>query len=101
MPRGTSRLDVANLRPRSIILRMAKKITLASIAAQIEKMEARMEKGFGAVAEDLSKLTTKEQMISLHTQATSIETQLRGMKHIKLDLRVADLEEEVFGKTPA
>ena len=64
---------------------MAKKITLASIAAQIEKMEARMEKGFGAVAEDLSKLTTKEQMISLHTQATSIETQLRGMKHIKLN----------------
>ena len=89
---------------------MAKeKITLASLAAQmakgftmlgkrIDEMDARMENGFGAVAEDLSKLATKEQVIALHTQVTSIETQLRDMRHVKLQSRVADLEEEVFGK---
>ena len=86
---------------------MAKKITLASLAAQMAKgfaplgkrineLDARMEKGFGAVADDLSKLATKEQVIELATQVNSIETQLRGMKHGKLETRVADLEEEVF-----
>jgi hypothetical protein len=29
---------------------------------------------------------------------TSIETVIRSMKHAKLEARVADLEEEVFGK---
>ena len=77
---------------------MAKKITLASIAAQIEKIDARMEKGFGAVADDLSKLATKEQVIALATQVNSIETQLRGMKHDKLETRVADLEDKGFGQ---
>ena len=91
---------------------MAKKITLASLAAQMAKgfavlrkrtdeIDARVEKGFGAVADDLSKLATKEQVIALATQVNSIETQLRGMKHVKLQARVADLEEEVFGKTRA
>jgi hypothetical protein len=32
---------------------------------------------------------------------TGIETELRGMKHTKLQARVADLEEEVFGETRA
>ena len=40
---------------------------------------------------------TNDQIIAVHTQANSIETQLRGMKHTKLQARVADLEEEVFG----
>ena len=62
-------------------------------------MDARIERGFGAVAEDISKLATKDQVIALHTQVNSIETQLRGMKHVKLQSRVADLEEEVFGET--
>ena len=77
---------------------MAKKITLASIAAQIEK-------GFGAVASDIADIkrdmATKEQVIALHTQVNSIETQLRGMNHGKLETRVTNLEEEVFGKRRA
>ena len=44
-------------------------------------------------------MATKDQIIALHTQVNSIETQLRGMQHVKLQSRVADLEEEVFGKT--
>jgi hypothetical protein len=81
---------------------MAKeKITLETLAQQLAKMDARIERGFGAVAEDISKLATKDQVIALHTQVNSIETQLRGMKHVKLQSRVADLEEEVFGETRA
>ena len=77
---------------------MAEKISLASIAAQIEK-------GFGAVASDIADIkrdmATKGQIIALHTQVNSIETQIRDMKHVKLEARVADIEEEVFGKTRA
>jgi hypothetical protein len=43
-------------------------------------------------------MATKDQIVALHTQVNSIETQLRGMQHMKLHSRVADLEEEVFGK---
>ena len=77
---------------------MAKRITLASIAAQIEK-------GLGAVASDIADIkrdmATKDQVIALHTQVNSIERQLRDMKHVKLENRVADLEEKVFGKVRA
>jgi len=94
---------------------MGKKITLASLAAQMAKgftslskriddMDARMEKGFGAVATDIADIkrdmATKEQVIALHTQVNSIETQLRGMKHDKLETRVTRLEEEIFGAKP-
>src|ERR1700693_2326010 len=48
--------------------RMAKKITRETLAAQLSKMDARIERGFGAVAEDISKLATKDQIIALHTQ---------------------------------
>jgi hypothetical protein len=46
-------------------------------------------------------MATKEHIIALGTQVNSIETQLRGMKHSKLDGRVADLEEKVFGESRA
>jgi hypothetical protein len=36
-------------------------------------------------------------MIALHEQATSIDIQLRGMRHVKLQSRIADLEDAVFG----
>jgi hypothetical protein len=64
-----------------------------------------MERGFAAVAEDIGhmreKLATKDQIIALHTQVNSIETELRGIKHTRLHARVADLEEEVFGEPRA
>jgi hypothetical protein len=80
---------------------MAKKITLETLGQQLAKMDARMERGFGAIAEDISRLATKDQTIALHTQVYSIETQLRDMKHTNLQSRVADLEEKVFGETRA
>ena len=76
---------------------MTTKITLETLGEQLAKMDARIERGFGAIAEDISKLATKDQIIALHTQVNSIETQLRGMKHVKLQSRVADLEDKVFG----
>jgi hypothetical protein len=75
---------------------MAKKIKLEE---KIDALASVVEKGFAAVAEDISKLATKEQLITLHGQVNSIETQLRDIKHTKLHARVADLEEAVFGKS--
>ena len=64
-----------------------------------------MEKGFGAVADDIADIkrdmATKDQIISLHTQVNSIGSQLRGMNHTKLQARVTDLEEKVFGESRA
>ena len=91
---------------------MATKITLETLATQLAKMDARMERGFNATDEKFAALAddvgdikhetaTKDQIIALHTQVNSIETQLSGMQHVKLQSRVADLEEEVFGKARA
>jgi hypothetical protein len=43
----------------------------------------------------------QDQIIAVHTQINSIETQPRAMKHGKLQDRVADLEEKVFGESRA
>ena len=51
--------------------------------------------------EDGEKFSTRDQIVGLHTQVNAIETQLRDMKHIKLQSLVADLEERVFGETCA
>ncbi len=89
---------------------MAKKITLAaqmsagfaSVEAKIEDTNARMERGFAAVADDIGdikhEMATKDQIVALHEQVTSIETELRDMRPVKLHSRVADLEDAVFGK---
>jgi hypothetical protein len=53
------------------------------------------------IAEIRNDMARKEQIIALHTQINSIETDLRGMKRDKLVTRVADLEDEVFGKSRA
>ena len=72
---------------------MTKKISLEK---KIDALTNIVEKGFAAVAEDISKLATKDQVFSLQTQVNAIETQLRDMKHTKLESRVLDLEEEIF-----
>jgi hypothetical protein len=46
-------------------------------------------------------MARKEQVIALHAQVNAIETDLCGMKRDMLVTRVADLEEEVFGKSRA
>lgn len=98
-----------------------KKITLDTLATlitalgtRIEKgfaasdktitgLDARVEKGFAAVADDIADMrrdtATKEQLFALQTQVTSIETQVRGMNYGKLETRIANLEDKVFGAT--
>jgi hypothetical protein len=51
-------------------------------------------KRFDKIERDMA---TKDQIVALHAQVNSIETQLRGMKHGRLETRVADLEDKVFG----
>ena len=79
---------------------MPKKTTLDELgqmlAHVVEHMATKED-----VADIRSDMATKEQIVALHTQVNAIETQLRGMRHVKLQSRVADLEEEVFGKSRA
>jgi hypothetical protein len=92
------------------------KMTLETLATRIDgrfaKLEAIVGKGFAAVAGDItdiknditdikSVMATKDQIAALHTQVTSIESDIRGMKQAKLEFRVTDLEEKVFGKIRA
>jgi hypothetical protein len=58
-----------------------------TLEQKIDALTSIVEKGFAAVAEDISKLATKDQVFSLQTQVNSIETQLRDMQHTKLHAR--------------
>ena len=79
---------------------MPKKTTIDELGQMLAHVVEHM-----ATKEDVADIrkdmVTKEQIVALHTQVNSIETQLRGMKHVKLQSRVADLEEEVFGVSRA
>jgi len=78
---------------------MAKKrITFETLDARFTKLESLIERGFGAIADDMA---TKDQLVAIHTQVHSIERQLRDMKHVKLEDRVAAIEQEVFGEVRA
>jgi len=70
---------------------MAKKITLEQ---KIDALTSIVDKGFAAVATDISKLGTKEQLTGLQTQVNSIEQQLR---ETKIEVRLGALEEKAFG----
>jgi hypothetical protein len=97
-----------------------KKITLETLATQMQKgfaamnarmtkgfasVDARTESGFAAIADDIADIkrdmATKDQVIALHTQANSIERQLRDMKYPKLEDRVTAIERKVFGEIHA
>ena len=76
---------------------MAKKMTLSELGQMVEHVVKHM-----ATKEDIADIkrdmATKAQIATLHTQVNAIETQLRDMRHTQLQSRVADLEENVFGK---
>ena len=77
-----------------------KKITLASVAGQMQKgfqkIDARMERGFAAVAGDVADIkrdmATKEHISALATQVGSIERELRDIKR-----RLTHFEDNVTG----
>ena len=72
-------------------------------------MAKKQESGFDRIArlikdesDDMRKhMATKDQIVALHTQVNSIESQLRGMKYAKMEDRVTNLEEKVSGKIRA
>jgi capsule polysaccharide export protein KpsE/RkpR len=70
-----------------------------SLEQKIDALTSIVEKGFAAVAGDITDIkrdmATKEQLHSLHTQVNSIERQLR---ETRTEIRLGNLEEEVFGK---
>ena len=73
---------------------MAKKTTLKEIGDMLAHVVKHM-----ATKDDITEV--KQQIVTLHAQVNSIETQLRDMKHTKLHARVADLEEKAFGTSRA
>lgn len=77
---------------------MVKKITLEVLSEQLAALATSMEKGFAAVAEDISKLATKDDVAAVHMQVNSIEGQLRSTR---TNRRLADLEDQVFGEARA
>ena len=79
---------------------MPKKTTLEEISDMLRHVVKHMANR-DDIAEIRNDMARKEQIIALHTQINSIETDLRGMKRDKLVTRVADLEDEVFGKSRA
>lgn len=64
--------------------------------SEIEEL-SEFIRDYMATKEDIRKL--KGDIMLLSEQVTSIESEIRGMKHAKLKFRVADLEEKVFGKS--
>jgi hypothetical protein len=75
--------------------RMVKKITLKEIGEMLAHVVKHM-----ATKEDLVDLRRelKADIFNVQKQVNSIESQIRGMNHVRLEGRVADLEEKVFGK---
>jgi hypothetical protein len=82
------------------------KVTLDEIGGMlgfvVERMVTKDEaKGF-ATKDDLKGFATKDDLnqglSTLQTQMNGIEADIRDMKHARLEVRVADLEEKVFGK---
>jgi hypothetical protein len=72
---------------------MAKKMTLKEIGDMLARVVNHM-----ATKKELDKLSTKDQIIALHTQVNSIEAQLRSINYVKIEDRVATLEEKIFGE---
>ena len=77
---------------------MAKETTLNEIGEMLAHVVKHM-----ATKEDITEVRRelKGDIVRVSEQVASIETQLRGMQHVKLQSRVADLEEEVFGQARA
>jgi hypothetical protein len=86
---------------------MAKKITLETLAVQmqkgfgsldtkIDKLDERMERGFAAIADDIADVRSelKGDIARVQEQVNSIEAEL---KHGRYETRLGNLETKVFG----
>ena len=73
-----------------------------TILNEVGEMLAHVVK-YMATKEDLVDVRAelKGNIVRVSEQVASIEMQIRGMRHVRLESRVGDLEEKVFGKTRA
>lgn len=69
------------------------KVTLDEIGEMLGFVVERM-----VTKEDLKDFATKDDLFTLQTQLNGIETDIRSMKNSRLELRVSELEEKVFGE---
>jgi prophage DNA circulation protein len=69
-----------------------------ALTSIVEKGFAASDRKFGAIADDIAdirdNMATKDQVLTLQTQVNSIEQQLR---ETRIEVRLGNLEEKVFG----
>ena len=80
---------------------MAEKRSVEDKIDKLTKLVEAIAEDVTGIDERLETLATKDQIIALHTQVNSIETDIRDTKRQKLVTRVSDFEEKVFGKARA
>lgn len=92
MAKKTTLEDVAKL-----IVKQGKEINdLTEVVGHIvSTMATKGDLSTMATKEDLERLATKEQLTAVQMQVNSIEGQLR---QTRIDVRLGDLEEKVFGQ---
>ena len=73
------------------------------VKAGFANLETRMEKGFGAVAEDVEELRTelKGDIANLSEQLTNMEAEIKPITRARLPERVNDIEKDLFGVSKA
>jgi len=73
------------------------------VKAGFANLETRMEKGFGAVAEDVEELRTelKGNILDLGEQLTNMEAEIKPVTRARLPERMSDVEKDVFGVSKA
>ncbi len=78
---------------------MVKKTTLNELGEMVAHIVQYMSTL--ATKEDISTLRSelKGDIVGLGTQVNSLESQIREMKYTKMQARVMDLEEKVFGES--
>ena len=75
---------------------MAKKATLDNIDKKLDALTTIVEKGFGAIADDIADVRSdlKGDIARVQEQVNSIEAEL---KHGRYETRLGNLETKVFG----
>jgi hypothetical protein len=75
---------------------MAKKRSVENKIDKLTKLVETIAEDVVGIDERLASLATRDQ-----TQVNAVETDIRSIKNAKLETRVADLEDKVFGETRA
>ena len=93
--KAVARRDIKHLAAMSYTAAMAKRTTLKEIGDMLAHVVKHM-----ATKDDIAELRTelKGDIAAVHTQVNSIERQLR---ETKTEIRLADIEEKVFGASRA